>query len=151
MKFANLYPGKLTISRSVNCKLCDRVTSLERQCWANNQYTRRECLEIIGLPENTENGNLEDLTLKVLNEIGVNVDSRSWYISDSTTSQGNVLENITSQFGLQQIINEPTHILDNSSSCIDLIFTSQPNLIIESDCLPFFTSKLSSSVSICKI
>ena len=34
-------------------------------------------LEITGLPENTENGNLEDLTLKVLNEIGVNVDSRN--------------------------------------------------------------------------
>ena len=30
------------------------------------------------------------------------------------------------------IINEPTHILENSSYCIDLIFTSQPNLITES-------------------
>ena len=57
-----------------------------------------------------------------------NAKSKSWYINDSTTSQGNVLRNITSQFGLQQIIKEPTHILDNSSSCIDLIFTSQPNL-----------------------
>ena len=44
-----------------------------------------------------------------------NAKSKSWYINDSTTSQGNVLENITSQFGLQQIIKEPTHILDNSS------------------------------------
>ena len=54
--------SELSIFRSVNSKLCDRVTSLERQCWANYQYTRRECLEITGLPENTENGNLEDLT-----------------------------------------------------------------------------------------
>ena len=30
------------------------------------------------------------------------------------------------------MINEPTHILENSSSCIDLIFTSQPNLPVES-------------------
>ena len=30
------------------------------------------------------------------------------------------------------MINEPTHILETSSSCIDLIFTSQPNLITES-------------------
>ena len=51
---------ELSISRSVNSKLCDRVMSLEHQYWANNQYTRRECLEITGLPENTENGNLED-------------------------------------------------------------------------------------------
>ena len=65
-----------------------------------------------------------------------NAKSKSWYINDSTTFQGNVLENITSQFGLQQIIKEPTHILDKSSSCIDLMFTSQPNLIIESGVYP---------------
>ena len=35
-----------------------------------------------------------------------NAKSKSWYINDSTTSQGNVLENITSQFGLQQIIKK---------------------------------------------
>ena len=62
--------------------------------------------------------------------------SKSWCINDSTTSQGNVLENITLQFGLQQIIKEPTHILDNSSSCIDFIFTSQPDLITESGVYP---------------
>ena len=41
---------------SVNSKLYNRVTSFERQCWDNSQYTRRECLEITGLPENTGNG-----------------------------------------------------------------------------------------------
>ena len=52
------------------------------------------------------------------------------------TSQGNVLENITSQSGLQHIIKDPIHILDNVSSCIDFIFTSQPNLITESGVHP---------------
>ena len=33
---------------------------------------------------------------------------------------------------MHQAIKEPTHILDTSSSCIDLTFTLQPNLIIES-------------------
>ena len=39
---------------------------------------------------------------------------------------------MTSQFGLNQIINEPTHITKNSSTCIDLLFTSQTNLVIKS-------------------
>ena len=51
---------------------------------------------------------------------------------DNTTSQGKALENVMPQFGLHQVIKEPTHILHNSFSCIDLIFVSQPNLIIES-------------------
>ena len=35
------------------------------------------------------------------------------------------------------MINEPTHILELSASCIDLIFTAQPNLITESGARPF--------------
>ena len=55
--------------------------------------------------------------------VDFNAKSKSWYINDSTTSQGKVLENITSQFGLlQQIIKEPTHILNHCSSRIDFIF-----------------------------
>ena len=46
--------------------------------------------------------------------------------------EGMATKNISSQHGLYQVINEPTHILENSSSCIDLIFTSQPNLITKS-------------------
>ena len=46
--------------------------------------------------------------------------------------KGLKIDTITSQFGLQQLINEPTHLTANSSSCIDLIFTSQPNLAVES-------------------
>ena len=37
-----------------------------------------------------------------------------------------------SQLGLHQIINEHTDMLSNSSSYIDLIFTSQSNMVIES-------------------
>ena len=61
-----------------------------------------------------------------------NAKSSNWYNKDKTSFEGNTIENLTSQFGLHQIINEPTHILPNSSSCIDLIFTSQPNMVIKS-------------------
>ena len=61
-----------------------------------------------------------------------NAKSSNWYNKDKTSFEGNTIENVTSQPGLHQIINEPTHILPNSSSCIDLIFTSQPNMVIES-------------------
>ena len=47
-----------------------------------------------------------------------------------------VMKAVTSQNGLHQEINKPTHILNNSSSCIDLIFNSQPNLLMESGVHP---------------
>ena len=55
-----------------------------------------------------------------------------WYKNDKTTTEGSKVANLSSQYGLKQIINQPTHILNNSSSCIDLLFTSQPNLVMES-------------------
>ena len=61
-----------------------------------------------------------------------------WHDKDSSTFEGISIESITSQLGLHQIINEPTHILENSSLCIDLIFRSQPNLSVESGTQPSF-------------
>ena len=62
----------------------------------------------------------------------LNAKSKNWYCHDKSSHEGNAIENVTAQFGFQQIINEPTHISNTSSSCIDLIFTSQPNLITDS-------------------
>ena len=42
------------------------------------------------------------------------------------------IDSITSTFGLQQVINEPTHIIGDFSSCIDLTFTPQPILVMKS-------------------
>ena len=61
-----------------------------------------------------------------------NVNSNLWFKGDKTSYERSKIDAITSLFGLQQLINEPTHLLADSSSCIDLIFTSQPNLVMES-------------------
>ena len=57
-----------------------------------------------------------------------NAKSKDWCSIDITSFEGSELDFLTSQFGLLQIIKEPTHVLDNSRSYIDLIFTSQPNM-----------------------
>ena len=64
-----------------------------------------------------------------------NAKSEKWYKQDKTSFEGKTFESITSIFGLHQLINEPTHLLENSS-CKDLIFTSQPNLVVESGVHP---------------
>ena len=56
----------------------------------------------------------------------------NWYKHDKTSYEGSKIDAIISQFGLQQLIKEPIHILKDSSPCIDLLFTSQPNLVMES-------------------
>ena len=36
---------------------------MERQCWANAQYSRRECLQVACIPRDVSNENLESKVL----------------------------------------------------------------------------------------
>ena len=65
----------LAISWSVNNKQRDRIISLERQCWSNSQYSRRECLEMTGLPDNINSEDLEEKIPMILEKLAVTEDS----------------------------------------------------------------------------
>ena len=43
--------SELQISKSVTSLQRQQIIALERQCWSNEQYSRRECLEISGIPD----------------------------------------------------------------------------------------------------
>ena len=45
--------------------------------------------------------------------------SNLWFKANKTTYEGSKMDGITSTCRLLQIINEPTHINGDSSSCID--------------------------------
>ena len=53
-----------------------------------------------------------------------NAKSHNWCKNNVTSHEGSMIDAVTSNYGLHQLIQEPTHILNSSSSCIDLIFTS---------------------------
>ena len=61
-----------------------------------------------------------------------NAKSNNWCKADITSLEDSMIDNIVSSYGLNQIIKEPIHILNFSFSCIDLIFTLQLNLVMES-------------------
>ena len=61
-----------------------------------------------------------------------NARSSYWWSEDINTSEGLKLLSLTSANGASQLINEPTHLQTSNSFCIDLIFTDQPNLSVNS-------------------
>ena len=70
-----------------------------------------------------------------------NTKSSNWSSNETTTAEGAQLDYLTSLYGMKQIITEATHILENSFSFIDLIFSNQPNLIMDSGVHPTLHSK----------
>lgn len=49
----------------MNSLLSDRLTNMERQCWANALYSRRECLDVIGIPSEVDADVLKEKVLKI--------------------------------------------------------------------------------------
>ena len=52
-----------------------RITELERKVSASQQYSRRDSIELAGVPESIENKNLESWAIKALGAIGTKVKS----------------------------------------------------------------------------
>ena len=61
----------LSVTKKVNTLLSERLQTIEKQCWKNAQYCRRECLEISGIPSSVSNNDLEDVACKALTKTGV--------------------------------------------------------------------------------
>ena len=57
-----------------------------------------------------------------------NAQSKSWCLDDITTHEGSKIDSLTTH-GLHQLTSQPTDLLPTSSTCIDLSFTDQPNLV----------------------
>ena len=78
----------------------------------------------------------------------INNNHKNWCSDDRPAEEGCKINNVASQFLLSQIIKEPIQISESSSSCMYLIFTNQPNLVID---LGVAALKLPSSNSLSKI
>ena len=67
-----------------------------------------------------------------------------------TTAGGTHVEALTSLYYFHQLISEPTHLLPQSNSCIDLIFTDQPNLLVNYGIQASLNSKCHHQITHCK-
>ena len=63
--------------------------------------------------------------------------SELWWSKGNTTPEGKSIEELLTSLNLSQVISEPTNFTPNKNpSCIDLLVTDQPNLILDSGTRP---------------
>ena len=61
------------MSKNVSGLLTEQMNNVERQRWANAQYSRRECLEVVGIPSSANVKDLEGKVCTIFNRTGVAV------------------------------------------------------------------------------
>ena len=83
----------------------------------------------------------------------VNGHTQAWYPEGDTNAEGVKLDELFSDLNLTQIINEPTHFFrdDCAPSCIDIILTDQPNLIMSSGVRPSLDPTVKHQIVFCKL
>ena len=64
----------VVIVKNVNKKLVNQLIKTERQSWGNALYSRRECLEVVGIPASIANDSFEANFSKIL----INLECMPW-------------------------------------------------------------------------
>ena len=59
-----------SVSKTVSSLLTNQMNNVEKQCWASAQYSRRECLEVVGIPSSAKIKDLEGKVCSVFNRTG---------------------------------------------------------------------------------
>ena len=80
-----------------------------------------------------------------------NARSNKWWVGDNQISEGSQIDSLTTSYGFKQLMSEPTYILKNSSSCIGLISTDRPSLVIDSSTHPSLRPNFHYKIIHCKI
>ena len=78
--------------------------------------------------------------------------SEAWWPDGDTNAEGREIEDLLASLNLCQIISEPTNFQPHKRpSCIDLIITDQPNLVLESGTRPSLDSTCHHQIVYCKV
>ena len=72
-KFTKL-ESDLDISKNINSKLSSQLTEVERKFWANDQYPKRECLEISIIFGDISQNDLESKVCDIYRECDADID-----------------------------------------------------------------------------
>ena len=65
--------AEISVTKQVNTLLSSRLFGIERQCWLNAQYSRRECLEIVDISSEVEADAFEEKVVAIFEKLGCNI------------------------------------------------------------------------------
>ena len=65
--------SRFFVTKQVNTLLSSRLVSIGRQCWLHAQYSRRECLDIVGIPSEVEADALEEKVVVICEKLRCNI------------------------------------------------------------------------------
>lgn len=77
---------------------------MERSCYRDDQYSRRENLEIVSIPSSINNCNLENVACSITIEVDVDKTGNTMEKCHRVSSEGDILVKFSSRKTLKQVL-----------------------------------------------
>ena len=97
--------SELIVVKQVNSVLSEKLVSMERQCWTNAQYSRRKCLELVGVPRSVSDGDLEENVLKIFEKVGCPIEGNNWACHGISNKNERIIVKFSRRKDCQNILN----------------------------------------------
>ena len=131
-----LLKSDFSATRIENNSLNERLIALERQCWANAQYSRRECLEITGIPSSVSDKDLEEVVCKAITKAGVDITPDNIEDCHRVGNKGQTIIKFGKRKVSRQVLSVRKDLNKVKMSDIDL--TGQSTLYINQSLCPYY-------------
>ena len=128
---------ELALSKNISKLLLDRLLNMERQCWANAHYSRRECLEKAGIPQSLPASDLEKTFSKVLEKVGMEVPAKDIDVCHRVGKQECVVVKFFRRKEFQQVLSVKNDIQKITATDLDLPNTTIKLYLNETLC-PYY-------------
>ena len=105
--------------------LSKKLTETERHCWENSQYSRRECVDVVGLPTDVEDDALEKTVIALFGKIGWDISEGNIESCHRYNRHGNVIVKLSKRKDIQKILQNKKDLKSFRLSDIGLSGTSK--------------------------
>ena len=131
-----LLKSDFSATRTERNSLNEKLIALERQCWVNAQYSRRECLEITGIHSSVSDRDLEEVVCKAITKAGVDITADDIEDCHRVGNKGQTIIRFDNRKVSRQVLSVRKDLNKVKMSDIDL--TGQSTLYISQSLFPYY-------------
>ena len=127
--------SKLSVVKNVNHLLSKRLVDMERQCWANAQYSRRQCLELVGIPKSFKDYDLEGVVTKIVSKVGIDIIERDVQTVDHIRKEGQTIIKFSNRKDCQALLKVKRDL--NNLTMKDFGFEEKNKIYVNESLCPY--------------
>ena len=128
--------AEVSVTKQVNIFLSSRLVSIERHCWLNAQYSRWECLDIVGIPNEVEADALDEKVVNIFEKLECNISTEHIEACHRTSKKNTtVVVKFSQRKDCQQVLDVKKDLLKIEVEGTDL--PGQNKLLINKSLCPY--------------